>query len=450
MSLTISNQEVFEFYEKTKLDFEHMNVLFVGILKKLMSNIDNSVNGNFASTLLAKFKYLDEKIENNVENICQRIKETNNQLLSNTSLVLAEMIPKNEDNIEKQFVNFQNNLITETTKLLSTSSLDKKSIDDFFHSLIQNVNTSYNTLLTLVSSSENRIENRLIETERKLGEIKELSNSNNISQLSLYNNVSEVLKKFEKGSSRGNVSEHIIYNILLSMFPCAQIDHVGNDQKESGDIILIRSNKPKILIENKDHLSSNVPKNEVDKFIRDCEIQNCCGIMLAQHRGISNKQNFELQINNGNVLLYVHEVSFDNEKIKMAIEIVEQFKIKIDENFGNNSDCLINKEVLNEINREFLNYVVQKGSLLKLLKDYNEKMGILISELKFPVLERFLSTNFATSSVQSENICKYCETHVAKSLSQHYRYCKAKKSLENSNKNERNMIITNIYKEEEN
>ena len=88
------------------------------------------------------------------------------------------------------------------------------------------------------------------------------------------------------------------------MYPCAQIDHVGNEQKETGDIILIRSNKPKILIENKDHTSTNVPKNEVDKFIRDCEIQNCSGIMFSQHRGISNKQNFELFLNK--IMRFVH------------------------------------------------------------------------------------------------------------------------------------------------
>jgi hypothetical protein len=169
--------------------------------------------------------------------------------------------------------------------------------------------------------------------------------------------------------------------------------------------------------------------------------------MLAQHRGISNKQNFELQLNNGNVLLYVHEVGFDKDKIKMAIEIVEQFKMKIDDNFDNDADCVIDKEVLNEINREFMNYVVQKGNLLKVLKDYNEKMGAIINELRFPSLERFLSTKFATSSVQSENICKYCEVHVPKSLSQHYRYCKAKKVFDQSQNQERQerTVVTNVF-----
>ena len=97
----------------------------------------------------------------------------------------------------------------------------------------------------------------------------------------LQQKVTDMLKKFEKGSGKGNVSENVLYNILLSLFPCAQIDYVGNELKETGDIILIRNNKPKILIENKDHDACNVPKHDVDKFIRDCEIQHCCGIMFS-------------------------------------------------------------------------------------------------------------------------------------------------------------------------
>jgi len=267
-----------------------------------------------------------------------------------------------------------------------------------------------------------------------MNEIKQIISENNSSKLTLQNNVTEMLKKFEKGSCKGNISEHVTYNILLSLFPCAQIDHVGNELKESGDIILIRNNKPKILIENKDHDSKNVPKHEVDKFIRDCEIQNCCGIMFSQHRGITNKQNYEIQINNSNVLLYVHEVNFDVDKIRTAIEIVECFKIKLDELDIKQEGSIIDTDVLEEINKEFVNFVNQKYILVKLLKDYNEKMNSAINDVKMPNLEKFLSTRFAFSSNQTDNLCKYCEKFIPKSLLQHYRYCSAKKDYENGTK----------------
>ena len=476
--LTISNKEVFEFYEKTKLDFEHTNLVFVNILKKLMTELDSSVNSNLASRLLEKFSTLDGKIEaitssvskyqneilssleiklneyrkdyidnlkqiltlNNVENIAPLIKENNSVLLDKTTLMICDLIPKNQEFLSKDVNShlqlFHSSIISETNKLAS-SSLDKKTIDDFLNNITNSMGHSHNALLTLLSSSESRIENRLVETERKLNEIKEISTLNNSTQQTLHTNVSEMLKKFEKGITKGTVSEHIVYNILLSLFPCAQIDHVGGEQKETGDIMLIRNDKPKILIENKDHISMNIPKTDVEKFIRDCEIQNCCGIMLAQHRGIANKHNFELQLNNGNVLLYLHEVNFDKDKIKIAIDIVEHFKSKIDETFDNENDCLIDKDTLNEINREFSNYINQKSNMVKLLRDFNDKMSFSINELKIPTLEKYLSSKFASSSIQSDTLCKYCEKFIPKSLLQHYRYCSAKNVIVSTEKKEK-------------
>lgn len=480
--LAINNKEVFEFYEKSNLDFENMNIIFMDILKKLLSDLDSSVNSNLASKLLDKFQMLNTKLEsitssvskchtditsvieiklneyrkeyienlkqivslNNINCIAPLIKENNSTLLDKTSLMISELIPKNREGLSKDidshFQLFQSAIISETNKLMS-SSLDKKTVDEFFANITQSMGQSQNTLLTLLSSTESRIEHRLVETERKLNEIKEISTLNNTTQQTLHTNVSEMLKKFEKGSTKGNVSEHITYNILLSLFPCAQIDHVGNEQKETGDIILVRNNKPKILIENKDHISTNVPKMDVEKFIRDCEIQNCCGIMLAQHRGIANKQNFELQLNNGNVLLYLHEVNFDKDKIKMAIEIVEQFKSKLDETFDNEEDCVIDKDMLNEINREFVNYVTQKNNMIKLLKDFDDKMNVSINELKFPTLEKYLSSKFASASIQSDNMCKYCEKHIPKSLLQHYRYCSSKKEFDTKKESNKNIVV---------
>ena len=485
--LAICNKEVFEFYEKSNLDFEHMNILFMNILKKLIGDIDSSVNSNIASKLLEKFNTIDNKIDsisscvskshndlscaieiklneyrkeyvdnlkqiltlNNVENIAPLIKENNSSLLDKTSLIICDLIPKNQDvlskDINSHFQLFQSTILAQTNKLMS-STLDKKKIDDFLNNITNSMGQSHSTLVTLLSSSESRIENRLVETERKLNEIKEISTLNNSTQQSLYTNVSEMLKKFEKGITKGTVSEHIVYNILLSLYPCAQLDHVGGEQKETGDIILIRNDKPKILIENKDHISMNVPKIDVEKFIRDCEIQNCCGIMLAQHRGIANKNNFELQLNNSNVLLYLHEVNFDKDKIKIAIDIVEQFKAKIDETFDNDEDCVIDKDTLYEINREFNNYMSQKSNMVKLLRDFNDKMSFSINELKIPTLEKYLNSKFASASIQSDNMCKYCEKLVQKSLSQHYRYCQAKKDFEAEKKDPSNNIVVSTEK----
>lgn len=465
--LTINNKEVFDFYNKHSLNFEQMNILFCQVLQQIVTSTDTSYDNNIATIILNKISSIENNfsnieqqlfkhqielsnklneykkdyindiklilLSNNVEHITPLIKETNNNLIDKTTLIINELLPKNQTAISKDIDNnfklLQSQIISETSKLLS-SSMNQINVDEFINNSNLLMTQSIHSITSIVNSVENKIDTRLNHSSSKIDELYKNVNDSQIANTKLQQNVSEMLKKFEKGSGKGNVSENVLYNILLSLFPCAQIDYVGNEIKETGDIILIRNNKPKILIENKDHDTCNVPKHDVDKFIRDCEIQQCCGIMFSQNRGIANKENYELQINNGNVLLYVHNVNFDNDKIKTAIEIVEQFKTKFDEINLDNDICNIETSVLEEINKEFNNYISQKHSLLKIVKDFNDKMNLSINDLKIPTLEQFLSKHYATSSNQGNNICKYCEKFVPKSLLQHYRYCVDKKTFD--------------------
>jgi hypothetical protein len=469
--LTIDNKEVFDFYEKHSLNFEQMNVLFCNILHTIITSTDKAFNQTMVDKLFENVNIITNKVNsienivnnqqtavssllnlkfndyrkecmsdlkliltsNNIDHITPLIRETNANLIDKTTLIINELLPKNQESLSRDinsnFKLLQSTILNETSKFLS-SSLDKKTIEDFLSSINLNMSQAHNTLTNLISSSETRIESKLEVNDSKMNEIKNIFSDNNNSQKLLQTSVNEMLKKFEKGIGKGSVSEHITYNILLTLFPCAQIDHVG-DTKEMGDIILIRNGKPKILIENKDHDSCNVPKQDVEKFIRDCDIQKCCGIMLAQNRGIANKRNFEIQINNGNVLLYVHEVNFDVDKIKTSIEIVEQFKFKLDEiNINNDNNYVIEHDTLEEINKEFNSYILQKHALLKLIRDFNEKMSSSVNDLKMPCIEKFLSNNFATSSAQGDKICTYCEKYIPKSMSSHHRYCTSKKDIE--------------------
>ena len=452
-NIILDNKEIIEFYETYSLNPEQINLLFIGILKEILDNQDTNFNHSLKNQFLEKISLLDNKIEkinksvqenkkdistsfliqfseyrnkyiedmnrilssNQTEHLSPLLRDTNQQLLDKTQLLLNDILPKNQEGILQQF---QQSLLKETQKI-SETSLDKKSLNSFMDHIQQ-----------FLQSQEKRIEIRLLESERKLNELKELNSLNQNSQSVLQNNISEILKKFEKSTTKGNISENIVYNILLSLFPCADIEYVGNEQKETGDIILTRKDKPKILIENKDHDSKNIPKHEVEKFIRDCELQNCCGIMLSQNRGISNKENFELQIHKNNVLLYVHEVKFDQYKIKIAVEIVEHFKQQLDILNKKENNCFIEKDILENINKEYISYINQKNTMSKLLKDYNEKMTSCILELKMPSLDNYLSKHFASSLKQQDNICKYCEKVVNKSMKQHYRYCASKKELD--------------------
>ena len=121
-------------------------------------------------------------------------------------------------------------------------------------------------------------------------------------------------------STKGRISENTVFNILLELNPTAEIEYVGNETGK-GDILFKRYNRPHIMIENKDY-SRNVNKTEVDKFKRDAENLNCSAIMLSQRHGIVEKENYQIEIVNENIYIYVHNVEYSAEKIKIRNDFI--------------------------------------------------------------------------------------------------------------------------------
>uniref|UniRef100_A0A6C0EQ97 Restriction endonuclease type IV Mrr domain-containing protein n=1 Tax=viral metagenome TaxID=1070528 RepID=A0A6C0EQ97_9ZZZZ len=478
VSLICKKKEVLDFYKNhPNLDFETMNLIFVTIMQNLMQDMNSSLNSNIATQLLnqiqglqnqmnfvsenvvklqsdtimnfsAKFsefkrEYIDDVkmvlTNNTVDKIAPLIKDHNSILLDKTQLMLNDVVPKNNEQLTKQLQEilkvFHSSISDETNQLLK-STINQQTLTDFINTLdnkfLSAQSNSQQILNSIITSSEHRLDSRINEiktsTEQHIQDIKHLSNTSQTSQSLLQNNVSELLKKMEISSVKGKCSENVLFNILQSLYSTAQIEIVG-DQKETGDIMLMRKNKPTILIENK-NWNKNVIQEEVKKFIRDVETQNCCGLFLSQNFGVANKENFEININNGNVLLYVHEVNNDAEKIKIAIDIIDNFKIKLDEVIVTNGDGYnIDKEVLDEINKEYQLFATHKLLQIKTVKDFSSKMVKQLEDLQLPSLEHFLSTKYAFSS--SKYICEFCE-YVAKNqsaMSAHKRGCKGKTNI---------------------
>jgi hypothetical protein len=447
-----------------------MNLILIDILEQIFEATNPSLNSSIASQLIENMKVLQNQVSNVSEmfsksqqdmnnsftlkfmefkkdyiedlkmilsnntsdRIAPIIREYNDALLDKTRIMINDVIPKNQEILSKHIENSIEALhssINKDTNTLIKSTVNKDTLDIFVNSIeekfsktILNSQTIFNSLIT---SSENRLETRLTE-------IKDISKTNNFSQNVLQTNISDLLKKMENSSSKGKISENILYNVLLSLFPTAQIDFVGTT-KETGDIILIRKDKPKILFENKNY-DKNVLQDEVKKFLRDVEQQNCSGIMLAQHHGITNKENFEIEVNNNNVLVYLHKVEYDADKIKSAVDIIDHFKetLTLNETFVGDT-LTIDKDVLDDINKEYQNFIVNKLSHIKTIKDFQQKLITQVEEFKLPNLEQYLSKLYATSTSKND-VCEYCN-YVAKNpraLVAHYRGCVQKKEHNSS------------------
>jgi hypothetical protein len=352
--------------------------------------------------------------------------------------MINTLIPKNEqvivNSIEKLIKDFQKSLLNDT-KDLFTNSMDVATFNKYILEFDKKITETIISSQTIIDNTLSKTEKRL---DDKMDKIREISTNNKNDTTSLNVSVNELLRKFENSSLKGKLSENLILNVLEKLYPNAEIESVGKT-KETGDIIMVRNNKPKILIENK-LWSRSVVQTEVIKFIRDIDTQKCCGIFLSQNGGITTKDNYEINIHNGNVLVYVHDVNNDPDKIKLAVDIIDHLKERLDEcQDYDNEQHDIPKETLDRINAEYQEFIASKTNLLKITKDFNQKFMKQINDLKMPDLEYYLYGKFSVPS--SKYVCEYCgfSGHNQQSKSAHLRGCVERKRKEN--KSQENLVI---------
>jgi hypothetical protein len=465
-TLSLSNKDVWEFYNKyDHLNFEQINVAFVNILQQLFETSNPSLNASVASQLIDNMKLLQTQVSsvtemfskstqdintfftlrfvefkkdyiedlkmilsnNTSDKLAPIIREYNDTLLDKTRIFMSEAIPKSHESFSKEIESTLKSLhssIHQDTSEFMKSTINKDTLETFVNSIEEKFSKtilgSQTIFNSLISSSESRL-------DTKLSELRDISRTNNSSQDILQANITELLKKMENSTSKGKISENLLYNVLLTLYPTAQIDSVGTI-KETGDFIMTRKDKPTILFENKNY-DKNVIQEEVKKFLRDVDQQRCCGIMLAQHYGITNKDNFEIEMHNGNVLVYLHKVEYDADKIKTAVDIIDSFMSTLESESEDASDKLaINKDVLDDINKEYQHFILSKLSHIKTIKDFQQKLIAQAEDFKLPNLEEYLSKLYASSSSKND-VCEYCN-YVAKNtraLVAHYRGCTLKK-----------------------
>jgi organic radical activating enzyme len=445
-SLTCNSAKVWAFYhEHPEIDFEKMNIMFTDILASIMQTTNPVNNSNITSQILnglaniqsqltsqqseyskllflklTEFKkeYIDDLkmiLSSNIaDKIAPLIKESNGSILDKTQLLLSELVPKNNENLSRQIndniKSFCSSITAEISKTSNTGGepLSQSSLDSF----IKNIDTKFSNV---IDSTRKMVDSN---KDATLSQLSSISSS----QVALQTEVKDVLKKMENSSSKGKMSENIVLNILRGLFPSAEVEYVGS-QKESGDIMIHRKDRQKILVENKCYESRQVTSDQVKKFIHDVDIQNCSGLFLSQEGGIVNKDNFEINIHNRNVLLYIHNVNYDPEIIKIAIDIIDSFKTKLDE-VTLTDDYPISKDTLEEINKEYQLFVEQKLNQLKIVKEFSQKMIKNIEDFQLPCLEKMLSSRFGYIT-SGKFVCEKCN-FIGKNplaLSVHKRTC---------------------------
>jgi hypothetical protein len=199
----------------------------------------------------------------------------------------------------------------------------------------------------------------------------------------------------------------MLETVLNKLYPTADVANT-TATKASGDFVMKREDRPIIMIENKNY-ERNVNLEEVKKFLRDVTELRCSGIMISQFSGIASKPNGFIEVHDANVLVYLHNVDYSPEKIKMAVDVIDNLTAKLETIAAHEeqSGIVIRKDVLDRINEQFQFFMAQKETLLGVMRDSHKKIISQIEELRLPDLSAFLNDKYA--SIQNQQfVCDVC------------------------------------------
>jgi hypothetical protein len=203
------------------------------------------------------------------------------------------------------------------------------------------------------------------------------------------------LSKYSNSSQfKGMCAEIDFEQILTQAFSTYEVKKTIGEEHH-GDFMLKKEDDNFIMIELKNH-TTNVDRDEVNKFLNNVAFVKTHAIMISNQTGIVGKPDFHIEIDDMCVLVYLHQVNFSPDKIKMAVSIIENLasKLKVIEKNEHEDGYTIKKEVLDRINVELSQFIENKTKVSQLLKDQHRQAILQLDTLQLPDLTLFLQDKY--------------------------------------------------------
>ena len=370
-------------------------------------------------------------ISETTEKISMIMEANNSNLLNKTIEVIRNVIPninaKQHDDINRSLFSFQKTIINDTQNLLK--SVDPQTLKEYMNNfeiksslMLQNIQQP---ILSFISSSEERI-------NKNVNSLKENMTNTDDKHMSFVNSVTSMLDNYNKKQRTEKHSNNHFISFLTKSFGNADISSklFGLDNTTT---ILKRVTKPTILIQNYE-LDTNVDVNDINSFMNVISDENTCGILISQYSGVSNKNDFQIEFHDNNVIVFIHNAEYSNTKIEAAINIIDNLYSKLRQfnKTGINDDFTIPKDILEIINNEYQMFISQKTAVIDVLKESQKKVMSQLDEIKFPSLDKYLLTKYSAPIVKTGLKCDICKCYSAnnlKALAAHKRGCMRKHGL---------------------
>ena len=463
-NITITDKTIIAFYEENShLNIENINHIFIDILKQLSTNLSSKIDNTLTSQILsivtdlkgeiykinsdmtAKLNDTRKEYMNDVKTLFSHselstqdkinhiLEKSNDNLLTKTTLLMSDIIPKSNDknytNIENCIKQFFTNISEDTKQLLQMNGMDKSdglvdNIDKTINKMFSNIQQS---LFNAIQTSESR-------TFTGIQQVNDTINLQKQIQENLSAELNTFLNKYKSNSSvKGTVSECELYSLLQKILPHDFLVRCSTEAC-SCDIRLTRKDKrlPNILFENKDY-TATVNTDEIEKFERDLKLQRCHGIFISQNSPIAYKENFHIDIINNIIHLYIPNAGYDIEKIKLAVNIVDSLSEKLNLIVLDPNEEIYEVSIddFENLKKEYCDFANKKSEMLDLIKMITKQLSDKLESIQLPVLKKLTVGNTETKNMGI--ICSLCNKFNAKnkaSLGAHMKHCR----LSNENK----------------
>ena len=442
-SITITDENIVSYYnENPHINIVIMNHIFIDILKKLSSNLTDTINTTINSKILSVVSNIEKNIDTFKSSFNEKLHETKKEYIEDVKIILTnniltnnekinEIIPKSQDKnyalIESCIKSSCVSIEQDTKKLLESKDKTENQTKDIIVN-IENIFTKMisslqQPIFTCIQSSEER-------TSASIQQIKEGVVTQHHFQEKLTTELNDFLNKYKNNSSiKGNVSETELYHMLQFIMPFDEVLNVSSETA-SCDFNVNRKNKdkPSILFENKDYIR-NVTTDEVKKFERDVQTQKTHGIFISQKTPITFKENFQIDIIDGIIHVYIPNANYDVEKLKTAIDIVDNLssKLQLIQESNHAESYSIEQTDIDELADEYRIFGIQKMMMQEAIKTTNKQLLEKLEEIQLPKIKKIL---MKLGNIENDNNfkCIYCNIWTGKnkaSLGAHIRNCKS-------------------------
>jgi len=339
-------------------------------IKNILTNHSSQIN-----TLSNNVSNANSNMMSVIQSKLDSINDITNNELKTMFFDLQKQLSKEEDSnhIKNIFETFR-----ERIELLNNQKLndiDRKNLD-----IITNIQSTFERSL-----DSHQIHNKIVSIENTLSSINENFTNNS--------------------AKKGQVAETVLFNILTEAFPETEVIDTSNSPN-SGDIQMLRDDKPTILIDSKNFGSKTVPKRDLDKFYNDIQQNDCSGILCNAFGGIANKQHFEIDIVDKNIIVFIHSHQFDSNLFKLATNIIYNMHQELKDK---RTDCImLDQRLYQNIKIEYNYYIQTFRHHLDIIKSNVNSL----SQLSFTLLDNFFKRK-ATNVELKQFCCHICSAQLS-------------------------------------